>query len=84
MLPVARSQEKRVVVKVRKDKDDDTIDDLSIGYLGDAKEKIIGVHLERMDAGYYWLCVDLDDGRTIHVDIYKPTKLKRTIRARLR
>jgi hypothetical protein len=58
------------------------IDDLAIGY--DGNEKIVGVHLERMDQTYFWLGIDLADGTTVHIDIFKLKSKKTKIHARLR
>lgn len=61
---------------------DSIIDDLAVGYTGE--EKITGVHLERMDSTYYWLGIDLADGTTMHIDIFKSKDHKKKISARLR
>ena len=58
------------------------IDDFTIGY--DGNEKIVGVHLERMDTSYFWLGIDLADGTTVHIDIFKLKSKRTKIHARFR
>lgn len=69
-------------LRIEGDEKDQIVDDLCLGFTG--KEKIEGVHLERMDNAYYWLGITLGDGRTVHVDIFKTKAHKMKIEARIR